>query len=256
LEWELKTGRKSNQLEWAQLQLQRLLSARLYTHYARSHYEGILSQNIRWQKEKVEKTIRKQESKLPAEQVLPTGKFQGLEDGVPQRALQTFFRSNYRNHINLSAIADNKANIMISVNSILISVLLTILTYRNMANVNPKVVLPAVIFLVFALVSLIFAVLSARPKVTSLNNKEMPLETIRRNIVFFGNFVHLDLDQYEEAINEVSRDPELLYGNMTRDLYFLGKVLQKKYAYLTIAYNIFMLGFVVTVATFLVALFV
>lgn len=255
LEWELKTGRQSNQLEWAQLQLQRLLSARLYTHFARSRYEGVLAQNIRWQKERLEKITRKEEFKLPEEKVILNERYQGLEEGLPLRAIQTFFRTNYRNHINLSAIADNKANIMISVNSILISVLLTVLTYRNMANINPKVILPAVIFLVSALVSLIFAVLSARPKVTSLHNQEMPKESIRQNIVFFGNFVHLDLDQYEEAIDAVFRDPELLYGNMARDLYFLGKVLAKKYAYLTIAYNVFMLGFVATVITFLLALF-
>lgn len=255
LEGELMTGRQSDRLEWSQLQLQRLLSARLYTHYARARYEGVLAQNIRWQKERVEKMVRKQDPGLPEDASVLTERFQGLEDGIPQRALQTFFRSNFRNHINLSAIADNKANIMISVNSILISVLLTILTYRNMANINPKVILPAVIFLVSALVSLIFAILSARPKVTNLNNREMPPEVIRKNVIFFGNFVNLDLDQFEEAIDAVYRDPELLYGNMTRDLYYLGKVLAKKYAYLTIAYNVFMLGFVATVVTFLLALF-
>lgn len=255
LEWELMTERQYGKLEWAQLQLQHLLSARLYTHYARSTYEGFLAQNIRRQKEAVEKIIRRQG--VPFEEIenLPAENFEGLEEGVPQRALQTFFRTNFRNHINLSAIADNKANIMISVNSILISVLLTILTYRNMANINPKVVLPAVIFLVSALASLIFAILSARPKVTNLNGSSMPKEAVRKNIVFFGNFVQLDLDQYEEAVDAMFRDSSLLYGNMARDLYHLGQVLAKKYHYLSIAYNIFMMGFIVSVITFLIVLF-
>lgn len=255
LEWELKTGRQTSRLDWARLQLQRLLAARLYTHYARSHYEGVLAQNIRRQKERVEKLLRKQSPEIAEEKERAPARYEGLEEDVPRRALQTFFRSNYRNHINLSAIADNKANIMISVNSILISVLLTILTYRNMANINPKVVLPAVIFLVSALVSLIFAILSARPKVTTLNDRDTPQETVRKNIVFFGNYVNLDLDQYEEAVDAVFRDSELLYGNMVRDLYYLGQVLAKKYRYLTISYNVFMLGFVATVVTFLFALF-
>ena len=114
---------------------------------------------------------------------------------------------------------------MISVNSILISVLISILSYRNMAENNPPIVLPVVIFLVTGLTSLIFAVLSARPKVTSFNEAISSKEEKRKNIVFFGNFVHLDLEEYEEAMDAVFRDPELLYGNLTRDLYFLGKVL-------------------------------
>ncbi|RMF21352.1 MAG: phosphohydrolase, partial [Bacteroidetes bacterium] len=47
----------------------------------------------------------------------------------------------------------------------------------------------------------------------------------------------------------------LLYGNMARDLYHLGKVLDKKYRYLTISYNLFMVGFIATVLSFLVLLF-
>lgn len=252
LERELMTGRQSDPLEWSQLQLQRLLSARLYTHYARARYEGVLAQNIRWQKERVEKMVRKQDFGLPEEASIFTERFQGLEEGVPQRALQTFFRSNFRNHINLSAIADNKANIMISVNSILISVLITFLSYRNIGENNPAILLPVVIFIVSGAASLIFAVLSARPKVTNLNQEA---QNVQKNIVFFGNFVHLDLDQYEAAMDAVFRSDELMYGNLTRDLYYLGKVLDKKYRYLSVSYTIFMIGFVTTVLTFLIILF-
>ena len=81
----------------------------------------------------------------------------------------------------------------------------------------------------------------------------MPLEEVQKNIVFFGNFVHLDLDKFEEAVDAMFRDSELIYGNMVRDLYFLGKVLDEKYRYLSISYNVFMIGFVVTVLTFMIA---
>ena len=56
-------------------------------------------------------------------------------------------------------------------------------------------------------------------------------------------------------VSTVFRDGELLYGNMVRDLYYLGKVLDKKYRYLTMSYNIFMIGFIATVITFLIAMF-
>ena len=117
------------------------------------------------------------------------------------------------------------------------------------------VLLPIMIFLSTGLVSLIFAVLSIRPKVTSLNPEGTTPDVAKQNIVFFGNFVHLKLEEYEEAVDAMFRNGELLYGNMVRDLYFLGKVLDKKYRYLTMSYNTFMIGFIATVVTFLVAIF-
>jgi hypothetical protein len=144
---------------------------------------------------------------------------------------------------------------MISVNAILISVIISVLSYQNIPETQPMVLLPVVLFLVTALTSLIFAVLSIRPKVTAQNDGKVDLNEARKNIVFFGNFINLSLEQFEEAMDAVLRDGELLYGNMTRDLYFLGKVLDKKYRFLTMSYNIFMVGFVSTVISFLAVLF-
>lgn len=251
LERELIQGQSFEKLERAQLQLQYLLDIRFYTHFAKTKYEPALGQCIQHQKAAIEKIERKK-SQQPA---IETGVlYQNLDDS-PIRAVQTFFRANYRNHINLSSIADNKANIMISVNSILISVLISIISYRNAADNNPPIILPVIIFLVTGLTSLIFAVLSARPKVTSLNENVTSKEERRKNMVFFGNFVTMDLEEYEESMDALFRDSELLYGNLTRDLYFLGKVLDKKYRYLKVSYNIFMIGFVATVVTFLIMLF-
>jgi hypothetical protein len=72
--------------------------------------------------------------------------------------------------------------------------------------------------------------------------------------MFFGNFVALKIERYEELMDQMFQDSELLYGNMTRDLYHLGQVLDRKYRYLTISYNIFMVGFIATVLTFMFAL--
>jgi len=180
---------------------------------------------------------------------------ENLEEKVPNRAIQTFFRTNYRNHINLSAIADNKANIMISVNAILLSVMISLLTYRNVAETKPMILMAISVFFITGLTSLVFAVLSARPKVTTVNKQSKDKIINQKNIIFFGNFVHLDLDEYEAVMDAVFRDGELMYGNMVRDLYYLGKVLDKKYRYLTTSYNIFMVGFVATSITLFIALF-
>jgi len=250
LEWEFMENRRLAATAWAKLQMQYLLQMQLHTHYARTNYEPLLVSLLREQKELVESLANKEKNNPEKPR-----RFHKLEKKrYPTRATQTFFRTNYRNHINLSSIADNKANIMISVNSILISVLITILTYQNIYETQPVILLPVVVFLVTGLASLIFAVLSARPKVTKINRENDNTADIKKNIVFFGNFVHLDLEDYEEAMDTVFRDDELIYGNMTRDLYHLGKVLDKKYRYLSISYNIFMVGFIATVGSFLLLL--
>ncbi len=252
LEWELLQGRNLSTLDWHQIQLQWLLNTRFFTPYGKFHFEPAVSQNILTLKARVEKAQRNGGTSYEADGRLR--RFQDLERKLPESATQTFFRANYRNHINLSAIADNKANIMISVNAILISVLISLLTYKNITETNPMVLLPVIIFLFTGLVSLIFAVLSIRPKVTALNPEGTDPEVAKRNLVFFGNFVQLDLDTYEKAMDAMFRDGELIYGNMVRDLYFLGKVLDKKYRFLTLSYNTFMIGFVATVITFLIAI--
>ncbi len=251
LERELVSGHQIQKNDWTQLQFQQLINARFFTPFGKVNFEPIVAQNILSQKQLLDKV---ENNPANYQQTLPR-KFQHLERKLPNSGTQTFFRTNYRNHINLSAIADGKANIMITVNALLISVIISVLTYRNITETNPSVLLPAIIFLITGLTSLIFAVLSARPKVTSLNENSPPFDQAKKNIVFFGNFVKMDLDKYEDAMDAMFRNSELLYGNMTRDLYHLGMVLDKKYRYLTLSYNVFMIGFVATVLTFLILLF-
>ncbi len=253
LEWELAEGRKVTDNEWNDYLLQALLNAHFYLPSAKIAYEPTVArQFLKFRQHADSQLVIKKKS---PETGVETDRFGKLGKGGLRSAIQTFYRSNYANHIHLSAIADNKAHILIQINSILLSVAISLLTWRAGTTQNPMMVLPLVIFIVSAMVSLIFAVLSARPKVTNFNAAANP-ELAKRNVVFFGNFVHMSIEQYERALDEMLRDGTLLYGNMTRDMYHLGKVLDKKYRFLHFAYNVFMIGFVVTVALFLVVYFV
>lgn len=253
LEFELVNNRKFSNLEWNQYLYRELLSVNYRTPSAKRIYGEQISAYLLEKKNRIEKLSQQTVISRGAEAGgLP---FEGIEKKLPNSAIQTFFRTNYRNHINLSSIADTKANIMISVNAILISVVISILSYQNIPETKPIVFLPVVIFLVTGLTSLVLAVLSIRPKVTALNDPQTTVTAARKNILFFGNFVNLSVEQYEQAMDAVLRDGQLLYGNMVRDIYYLGKVLEKKYRFLTLSYTIFMYGFVATVLTFLLVLF-
>ncbi|MCC6725070.1 MAG: hypothetical protein IT258_11205 [Saprospiraceae bacterium] len=251
LEQELLVNRHFTKEEWEAYQMHLLMNVRFFTSQAKLNYEPTIGHHILTLKERQDKRHRKEQQ--PQKQQ-GDKKFQGFKDRLSPGA-QTFFRTNYRTHINLSAIADQKANIMISVNAILISVMISVISYRNITETMPAVLMPVVIFLVTGLSSLIFAVLAARPKVTSFINDSTPIEQAKRNLMFFGNFTALKLERYEQLMDDMFQDSDLLYGNMTRDLYHLGKVLDRKYRFLSISYNIFMVGFVATVLLFMVVLF-
>jgi len=167
------------------------------------------------------------------------------------RGVETMFRTSYRTHLDLSTLADNKANIMISINGIIISILL--------ASIYPRIVdnrfllLPTAVLLVFCLLSLVYAVLAARPRVT---RREATLEDVRQgkaNILFFGTFTTMREEEFLEGMEELIQDPGQTYRNMIRDIYGLGSVLETKYRLLRTSYTVFMLGLILGVVLFLAA---
>lgn len=168
------------------------------------------------------------------------------------RGVETVFRTNYDNHIQLSQLADGKANMLISINGLIISVLIALIAPR-INSVN-WAMLPVLILLVGCMTSLAFAIFASRPR---LNQSPLTLEEVRRNkgnILFFGQFTRLAREEFEEGMHEILRDRQKLYDNMIRDIYSMGTVLRKKYYYLQFAYGSFLFTLIIAVVAF-VAIF-
>ncbi|WP_317172970.1 Pycsar system effector family protein [Faecalibacter rhinopitheci] len=106
-----------------------------------------------------------------------------------------------------------------------------------------------------SVISIIFAILSTKPKVTYEQFTEDDLQARKVNLLFFGNFYQMSLDRYQDAMNELINERDYVYNSLTRDLYYLGKVLEKKYRMLSITYTIFMIGIVLSVMAFAIALY-
>lgn len=164
------------------------------------------------------------------------------------RGVETMYRTTYRTHVNLSSIADNKANIMLSINAIIISIVVSTLVPRF--EEDYRLILPTVILLIVCLTAVVYATLSTRPKVTEGKFTRDDIENKRSNLLFFGNYYNMSLDDFNWGMMEMIKDSDFLYNTMTRDLYFLGKVLAKKYRYLSICYTVFMYGLIASVAVF------
>ena len=171
-----------------------------------------------------------------------------LELGT-KRGIETLFRTSYRTNMDLTSLADAKANIMISVNGLIVSILIASLAPGF--EKNPWLLVATTLFLVGCLVSLVYAVLAARPRVqTNVVTVESALKN-RTNLLFFGNFNHMSQSEYVFAMKEVVQDPTQIYEMMMKDVYGIGSVLQKKYELLRKSYTIFIAALVVGVLSFI-----
>ena len=162
------------------------------------------------------------------------------------------FRVTSKNHLDLSALADNKANILISVNVILISIVVSGLVTK--LDNNQQFIIPVITILTVAMITIIFATISTIPNVTNFQMTRDDIDARKGNLLFFGNFSKLELEDYEYGINILMNDKKYLYNSMAKDIYFLGKVLDRKYKYLRMAYRIFMFGLIISTISFIISM--
>jgi MFS-type transporter involved in bile tolerance (Atg22 family) len=167
--------------------------------------------------------------------------------------MQTMLRLTSSNHIQLSEMADNKANILISVNAIIISVILSILLRK--LQTDPYLTYPTIIFLLSSVATIVVSILATRPKLSSGTFADEDIVNKKTNLLFFGNFHKMPQVNYENAMRTMMQDPDYLYSSIIQDIYSLGTVLGKKYKLIRLAYNIFMFGIIISVIAFGIASF-
>jgi len=169
----------------------------------------------------------------------------------PDRGVETMFRISSANHQRLSDMADNKAHIMITTTSIILSVLLSVLL-RKLED-NPYLIFPTLLLLVVCVVTMVFSILATRPTIPPGKFTQEDINEKKVNLLFFGNFYRMNYDDYSNGMKTMMNDREFLYGSLTRDVYSQGVVLGRKYHLLRIAYNVFMYGIVASVVAFSIA---
>jgi len=165
------------------------------------------------------------------------------------RGVETMFRTAYHVQMDLTGLADNKANMMISINGIIISIIIAAVAPK--LDTNPWLLLPTMVFLLGTLVSIVYAILAARPRVSSVPITLRDLEHSQGNILFFGDFANLQEDDFVEGMLDLIDRRPLMYETMIRNIYGLGLVLRKKFALLQIAYTAFMLALIMGVLSFI-----
>ncbi|WP_326982231.1 Pycsar system effector family protein [Chryseobacterium sp. MYb264] len=242
-EWELTNVKCFSNDEWNAGNLEMLKNKhQYYTEYAKANWQPLKEKNIK----KIEKKLEKEEDKKES-----SGSKKEKEKEVkPDRSVDTLFRVTLNNHTRLSDIADSKANILLSVNAIIISVCLSVLVPKLDAPKNSHLVIPSFILLLSSVLTIIFAILSTKPNVTKTKFTNEDVQNRKVNLLFFGNFHQMLFDDYHNAMKDLIKDRDYIYDSMVKDLYFLGKVLDRKYKLLSTTYKIFMAGIIISVLSF------
>ena len=185
---------------------------------------------------------------------------ESLEDGestenpfnkVPEyrTSVDNILRVNHGNQMRLGLMADQKANIMITVASIVFSI-----TIANLDNEVMK--WPLLTFVVGSFFSLLFAIFAIIPSTDypkKKGSKEIDRESPLFNPLFFGHFAHLSIEEYKEDYAETLMTDDKVYDAMAGDIYGQGKVLAlNKYKFLKWSYTSFLWGMSGAIVVFLI----
>jgi predicted metal-dependent HD superfamily phosphohydrolase len=241
-------------MDWERNSLELLQKHQFYTTYCLSLLQKGKEKNIRRLNKKIGKFEEVNISNTLLEPTDNKAEAIKRKNSFVARGIQTMLRLTSENHVELSNMADGKASILISVNAIIISVILSVLIRR--IEVDTHLTIPTFIFLASSLTTIIIAIMATRPKVSQGNFSREDILNKSTNLLFFGNFYKTKVNEYQWAMNTMMRDPDYLYSSLIMDIHQLGVVLARKYKLIRLAYTIFMIGLFISVLAFMIAIMV
>ncbi|MCB9030550.1 MAG: hypothetical protein H6619_05815 [Deltaproteobacteria bacterium] len=163
----------------------------------------------------------------------------------PGAYLDQLIRQTRNHHVQLSLMADRKANMLLTMSSI-------VTTLAIPALLKPELKIAAMILIVCSIFTIVFAAYSTMP--SPLTDK-LPIDRSSPlfNILFFGHFRHLEYDEYLSEMETIMNDPSLTYEAQVKEVYSLGMFLaNRKFKLLRFAYLTFIIGLVISGITLLI----
>lgn len=169
---------------------------------------------------------------------------------TPSQTVDHALRTVSRNQVQQSAMADGKANIMITVCSIVVTL--------GAGQLNdPTLVVPVATLAPFAVASLLLAILAVVPRI-----KKPPTAAGRIDrqdssfsLLFFGHIAYMDIADFKRELAWLASDPPVLYDTIARDMHNQAQLLtHRKFRYLRWSYLSFITGILVASASLVVSL--
>jgi len=170
------------------------------------------------------------------------------------RYIETLFRVTFSNQIHLIQIADNKANSIITINTLVITLLIGLSGYGSITQSidfrSMNMILPVILLCITCFLSVIFALFATQPRFVKTNNKA-PANESDRSLLFFGSIPDRPLDAYLADMDELTHSPDSVYHALETEIYNQSKVLTRKYRLLSIAFLVFRYGLISSVLAFI-----
>lgn len=168
----------------------------------------------------------------------PTTEPKKFQINHPGQYLDHMLKQTRTHHVQLSIMADSKANMLLTVATVVITLSVPQL-------VNPKLRWGMLVLIVFSFITIVLSTYAVMPKLPLMYKPDHKpnMQSPYFNLLFFGSFVCLSPDEYMDAMEEVMNDPSMSYQTMVKEVYTLGVFLAtKKYRFIRLSYLAFILG--------------
>jgi len=248
LEEEKLTGTVYTELEWLEQCKNNFLTHSFDTHYANRDYGMQRSKNFI----ELERRIDKLKIELQKVKRINT---KGEDHTGLSSENEDLFKIAFRNYINLIALADSKAGLLIQVNSILASVVVA-LVLRKLESDILLYAFPTACLLIGSAVTIFYSILASKPLENWVGKQADP----DKEQFFFGSFDRLDPEfrgvpwdkYYQDMTSFFGGDKKVIFEDLIKESFEVRKVLSKKFGYLAIAYKVFFAGLVFSILGFVV----
>ena len=182
------------------------------------------------------------------QEVIPTPSFEGekkkKKKGLSKKTIN-IIRTTLRNNIDLTAIADNKANVLLSLNALMIAALFPVVL-SNMELIKAYYLgIPLLILAATCFTTIYFSAQVLKPSDFD-RMRESYADNGKPSPFFFGNFYKDSASEYFAMIKDSLKDADDIKSHLAQDLYYIGRRLGEKMSMVRTAYNIFITGIFVS----------
>jgi len=154
-------------------------------------------------------------------------------------------RTTQRNNIELTAIADNKANVLLTLNALILSAIVPYVLTKTDIILENHLFIPIIIAALTSFSTIYQAALVLKP--SDFDQKRVGAHpSVKPSPFFFGNFYKMETEDYYEYLQEGLSNPNLINAHLAQDLYYVGRRLGIKMARIRTAFNIFLIGLSLT----------
>ena len=169
-----------------------------------------------------------------------------MQIAEPRQQLDHMLRETRIHLISFSQMADTKANILLSISSVLLSISLTRVS-------DPRFTGALMALIGFLLVTILFALMTVIPKFQGLGHRKHSVHDPTYSPLYFGDYADIPYNEYVGHLEEIMNDSNRTYETMVKEIYYSGIYLVKhKFRYIRLGYIFFFAGLIVTTLIFFV----